>query len=296
MKALPGHNPALSSQEQERQAQRYLELAILLSIPCYVWGIWVCWPKIVMEHGRLEPWKIAVQWTGDVTALFWFLTFFVRRFVLRQPWKGREVSPRTAQRFVWTTSGSLLLGVAISLGMDFYQDHEEEWAYPKAEEVEGTLLAVSRLTAIREGTVYKLTCRFSDQQGQSYTLPLPVFDRAAGGLGEELPLATKQAIRSGSVPSPISLCYDSAWPRRFWLRGVGPDSGAYLEGGYSGLSKLVLVGQALPLVFMVLLLWQEISGGLIPWWYQIPSFVPFMIEAVFLAIFGPIFRWGRGDG
>src|SRR5215510_5276127 len=97
-----------AEQERERGAQRSLELAILLSIPCFVWGIWVCWPKIVMDHGRLEPWKIAVQWTGDATALFWFLGFFVRRFVLRQPWKGREVSSRTAKRFVWITSGSLL--------------------------------------------------------------------------------------------------------------------------------------------------------------------------------------------
>jgi hypothetical protein len=287
--------PAPSRQHQEREAQHYLELAILLSVPCYAWGIWVCWPKIVMDHGRLEPWKM-VQWTGDVTALFWFLGFFVRRFVLLRPWRGREVSVKTARRFVWITSGSLLLGFAISLAMDFYQDHEEERAYPKAEAVEGMLLAVSRLTAIRNGTVYKLTCRFSDQQGQSYTATIPVFDRAVGGLGEELPLATKQAIRQGAVPSSISLCYDPAWPRRFWLRGVGPDSGAYLEGGYSGLSKLVMVGQVGPLVCLVLLLRQKIRSDLIPWWYQVPSFVPFMIEAVFLAIFGPIFRWGRGGG
>jgi hypothetical protein len=268
-------------------------LIIFLSIPCFAWGIWVCWPKIVMDHGRLEPWKIAVQWTGDVTALFWFLSFFVRRFILRQPWKGREVTAKTARRFVWITSGSLLLGIAISLGMDFYLDDEEERAYEKAEQVEGTILAVRREALTRQGTVYSLTCRFSDRQGQSYTLTIPVFDRTLGGMGPEVAPATTQAIRSRSVPCPVALCYDPAWPERFWLRGVGPDSGAYLEGGYSGLSKLVMVGQALPLVFLVLLLWQQCRGNLIPWWYQVPSFVPFMIEAVFLAIFGPIFRWGR---
>jgi hypothetical protein len=64
---------ARPAQDLEREAQRYLELVILLSVPCFVWGIWVCWPKIVMDHGRLEPWKIAVQWTGDATAVLWFL-------------------------------------------------------------------------------------------------------------------------------------------------------------------------------------------------------------------------------
>src|SRR5205823_7547916 len=62
MEGLRDHGPARPGREQEREAQRYLELAILLSLPCFVWGIWVCWPRIVMEHGRLEPWKIALQW------------------------------------------------------------------------------------------------------------------------------------------------------------------------------------------------------------------------------------------
>src|SRR5262245_12128711 len=136
MELLREQGPPRPGQDQEREAQRYLELAILLSIPCFVWGIWVSWPKIVMDHGRLEPWKIAVQWAGDATALFWFLRFFVTRMVLRRPWKGREVSSRAARRFVWITSGSLLLGMAISLGMDFYQDHEEERAFQSAEAVE----------------------------------------------------------------------------------------------------------------------------------------------------------------
>ena len=191
------------------------------------------------------------------------------------------------------TSGSLLLGMAISLGMDFYQDYEEELAFQSAEVVEGTILAVSKETVTKQGNVYKLTCQFSDSHGQSYTLTIPVFDRVSGGLGPEVSPATALAIRSRSVPNPVWLCYDPACPRRFWLRGVGPDSESFLEAGYSGLSKLVMVGQALPLVLLVLLLWQKIRGNIIPWWYQVPSFVPFMIEAVFLAVFGPIFRWGR---
>jgi hypothetical protein len=246
-----------------------------------------------MDHGRLEPWKLAVQWAGDTTAVFWFLGFFVRRFVYRRPWKGREVSSKSARRFVWVTSGSLLLGMAISLGMDFYQDGEEERAFQTAEAVEGTILAVRTETVTERGNVYKLTCRFADRHGQPYTLTIPVFDRVPGGLGPGVSLATTQAIHSRSVPSPVWLCYDPAWPRRFWLRGIGPDAESFLEAGYAGLSKLVMVGQALPLVFLVLLLRQRIHGGVIPWWYQVPSFVPFMIEAVFLAVFGPIFRWGR---
>ena len=88
MEGLRDHGPARQGQEQEREAQRYLELAILLSLPCFVWGIWVCWPRIVMEHGRLEPWKIALQWTGDATAVFWFLGFFIRHLCSGSPGRG----------------------------------------------------------------------------------------------------------------------------------------------------------------------------------------------------------------
>jgi hypothetical protein len=280
--------------EEKKQAQRILELLILLSIPCFAWGLWVCWPRIALEQGRLEPWKVATLWAGEAAAVLWLASFFARRYVLGEFWAGQTTTPAEANRFFRPVAVTFMLGVAIDLGMNAYVLCEDAAAFETAEVTQGEILEVTRQYAGKDNIVYQVTLRYADRRGDPYTTMLPVAEDTQDGFRPGVSAATARALRFQKAPVPVQVAYDPEWPLRCWLAEVGPQVKAWLEGGHLGLNAIVHLAQLLPLIFFFAALHVEAGKGRVPWWHPVLSVVPFLIEALFLGVLGPLFRWGRG--
>lgn len=54
---------------------RNLQILCILVVVVLLSAIWVFLPYLVVEHRRLETWKIAGLWSGDFIGLLWISRF-----------------------------------------------------------------------------------------------------------------------------------------------------------------------------------------------------------------------------
>src|SRR4051812_47665253 len=69
---------------RERQ---FLKMRILCAVVAVAFavGLWANLPYIVVEHQRLESWKIIGLWIGDFMGLVWFGRFVMVHVILEEP-------------------------------------------------------------------------------------------------------------------------------------------------------------------------------------------------------------------
>src|SRR5215467_13427444 len=69
------------------QKGRILKIQLACLLICVVLGvaIWANMPYMLVEHSRLELWKIVGLWIGDLAALIWFGRFLFAHALLGEP-------------------------------------------------------------------------------------------------------------------------------------------------------------------------------------------------------------------
>lgn len=80
VQVLPIESQATS--EAQLKVTRWACLGILVMVMI---GLWAQWPYLLIEHGRLEPWKSLELWCANILALVWFGRFALEHAVLGEP-------------------------------------------------------------------------------------------------------------------------------------------------------------------------------------------------------------------
>ncbi|MFO1486999.1 MAG: hypothetical protein U1F65_00840 [Verrucomicrobiota bacterium] len=202
---------------QEKQVQKVRWICALTLVGLLV-GIWANYPYLVVEHRRIESWKILGLLTGDIAGFYWFLRFSITHAGFGEPLTDvpRNAAHKELKRLV-------LIGVAalaFDLSFTVYLMLAERSGYAHG------VLAEAEVVKIQEhkrplATGYDLNCQFKDQFGQVWQTHLRVLaSRQEFPTG--LPVEMVRMLQSkGKDLGSIRIRYDSNFPARTWIDGVG---------------------------------------------------------------------------
>jgi hypothetical protein len=240
-------------------------------------------PYLVLEHRRLQPWKIAGLWLGDIMALIWFGRFALAHAVLGAPLVSMRLSDR--RRRLWLVGIAVAGAMLVDLGFTLYLMYEERVAYAQAPVASAEVVALYE-TKRELATWYELECRFRDRAGVSRQAHVRV-EAWHHVLPPALPVAVARMLVKGKPgQAPIPLRYDPSFPARAWVDGLGWED----DNGLYWFSLLVLFFQAILGALFVLLLVQHTVGGVLPWWWGTFRVLPLAVEAFWLLAAGLIDR------
>ena len=245
-------------------------------------ALWAFMPYLLVEHRRLEHWKLFGLLSGDLVALLWFGRFAFEHAVL-----GRPLSPmpiNDGRRHFKTVAWVAVAAILIDLAFTFYLMLDERSAYARGSVTDAHVIAIKekKRSAARW---YELDCTFKDQAGTSHKTHLSV-QAKKHVLPSQLPI---EAIRLLEVPNHaprmIPIRYDPRHPARAWIDGAGWHN----DNGLYWFSLLTLLFQTI-LTALFLLLLNAYRGSLFPWWWDIYKALPLAVEAFWMLIMGLIDR------
>lgn len=252
----------IGSQEKTR---RLLSIIVGGTLLTFVFSLWVHWPWLEAEHHRLEPATRILIWSGDATALIWFLWFGLRYCLLGHPLPN--TSPGNAEYLYVLVSllGAIAIDVAIS-GITAYHEVSGE---SRKVMVRGEIIG-GRPT-MNEELAY-IDCRFQDT-GQAWHE-----SHHRVGLADQ-PLPIREAIRLARFPIPVHISYDRDWPQRCWIAGFNNDNGNRLHD----MSLCFLVFQLVCLPAALMFGVWKTGEGIVPLYKMVPlwaQLTPFFLGAV----------------
>jgi hypothetical protein len=270
--------PATQTADVERQINivRLACTGIVLMLSA---GLWLKLPYLMMEHRRLEPWKIVELWSADILALIWFIRFTATHAIAGEPLVASQVE-NGRQRL----KNIALIGVAvivIDLGLTLYLMDSEKIAYERAIVAEAQAMAIHKIER-QEESWYEVKCNFKTQTGAPYETYLRV-EAKDHLLSATLSPETVHTLMVGT-PGPILIRYDPAFPTRAWADGAGWDNGDAIYW----FSMLTLFFQAIVTALFLLLLSQCLKNNILPWWWDIYKVLPLAVGAFWLFLMGLI--------
>jgi hypothetical protein len=249
-------------------------------------GLWANLPYLAAEHHRLEPWKIAGLWTGDVTALLWFARFAFIHAVL-----GRPLVPALASdvrgrfRFVlWSGVAALV----VDLTMTLYLMHDERAGYARGHVTTAQVSAI-QVHKRPEATGYDVDCHFRDESGAGHAAHVRVLahrhEFPAGLPGAAIAVLSS----SGTGAKAIPIRYDPSLPERAWIDGLGwqDENGLY----WFSLGALALQAGLTALFLLLLATPRRSTAGSLPWWWDAYKALPLAVESFLMLGMGLIDRF-----
>jgi hypothetical protein len=259
---------------------RLVRLACFAMLAALAFGLWVHWPYLVVEHRRLERWKIVGLWFGDVSALFWFLRFAAVHAVLSVPLAPAPLARR--RRRLWSV-GILIFGaMLIDLGMTLDLMRDERIAYARGTVTAATISDV-RVHERAVADIYEIDCRFTDARGVAHDAHVRVYaDKHV--MPPALSVGVEHALRARQLGATLPLRYDPLLPPRAWIDGLGWED----DNGLYQLSLLVLFTQAGVMAVFLLALAAHSRIGVAPWWWDTYKIVPLAVEVFWVVAMGMI--------
>jgi hypothetical protein len=248
-------------------------------------GVWANLPYLVVEHRRLEDWKIAGLYIGDAVGFLWFARFVYLHGILRFPLAPivPEEGRRSFRLLVWSGIAAVLLDCAFTL----YLFGAERSSYERGQVAEAQVVKVVEHRR-REATVYELDCAFRDAGGAPHEAHVRVraeHHELPAGLPAE---AARMLEGRGQHQSEhvIPIRYDPQFPARAWVNGLGWED----ENGLYWFSVGVLCVQAAVMGVFFLLLVPFSSKGEWPWWWDMYKVLPLAAETFCMLMMGLIDR------
>lgn len=274
--------PAVKSADQPRQV-RIVRFACLAVIVILAVGLWAEMPYLIVEHRRLEPWKIFELWCADILALFWFARFAIVHAIQGEPLVGLPLEEGRKQLRVVTIAGAA--AVLLDLIFTFSLMYDERERYSQADVTEAQILAIHEVKRPAE-TWYEVDCRFQLAAGAFQDAHLRV-EANKHQFSPTLPFETAQVLRSqGQAGNQIRIRYDRQFPARAWADGAGWDDGQKIYW----FSLLTLLFQAILTGVFLLQLRKHSAGGFLPWWWDIYKALPLFVAAFWMCAMGLIDR------
>jgi hypothetical protein len=247
----------------EPRVRLQLGLGVLAALGAVAIGVWVHWPWLRAEHGRLPPTLAAGIWAADAVAILWLIWFGVRYAVIG--WARPADCGATSRRAV---AAGLVLAMGIDLGSALVVAAGEMAGRERAVMTPGEIVG-GRPTANWEKAYVQ--CRFQTPDGALHETWLQV--RLTGQP------AAVQAVAGRQFPIPVRVWYDPDWPPRCWLDGFNNQEDNRLH--WMSLAFLVFQALGLPVALMYGD-WRTAAGS-VPLYQVIPvaaELLPFFLAAV----------------
>jgi len=263
-----------------------VQLACLGIIVVLGVAVWANLPYLLVEHSRLETWKVIGLWIGDIAGLVWFGRFVLAHAILAEPLVDLPASEQT-QEFKFIVRAGIL-AIVLDLLMSAYLMVDEHYGYRHAQitRAEITSIQVHR----RElADWYELDSTFVDADGKRHHAHLRVqADRHV--LSGNLPAEAIQILshREMAVGKLMPIRYDTRFPPRAWIDRQGWDDGNKLYWFSVGTSCLQTVVIAVFFLFLYPVR-RGMQGGW-PWWWDIYKLLPLLSEIFCMLMMGLIDR------
>ena len=246
-------------------------------------GLWANMPYLAAEHRRLELWKIAGFWIGDVMGLLWFLRFTFAHAVLGDPLAA--VSPSDGRRSLRLVTWAGVAALVIDLAFTFYLMRDERDGYARGQVAEAQVFAIQEHKR-PAATGYDLDCTFRDEAGAPHQAHLRVL-AAHHVLPATLPAEPARVLSArGEGQNMIRIRYDPRLPARAWIDGLGWED----ENGLYWFSVGTSLLQAAATAVFLLLLRGHSASGVWPWWWDIYKVLPLAAETFCMLSMGLIDR------
>ena len=245
-------------------------------------GLWLQWPYLLIEHRRLEPWKIAELWCANILALIWFGRFALEHAIMGEPLL--PVPFADARRQFKTVCIAGATAIALELFFTINLALEERDSYAHATVTSATATSMRKIERPAE-TWYEMDCEFTNRAGQLCHAHVRV-EADHHLLPPTLPSQTIKTLTSPRPHGePIQIRYDSRFPSRAWADGAGWDDGQRIYW----FSLLTLFFQAMTTALFLLLLNRWRAGSL-PWWWDAYKVLPLVTAAFWLFTMGLVDR------
>ena len=246
-------------------------------------GLWANWPYLVVEHRRLEAWKSAGLWAGDVMGLLWFIRFTFTYAALGEPLTPVPVSDGRRRLRALALAG--VAALLIDLAFSFYLMREEREGYAGGKVADAQVMALKvhqRLAA----TGYDLYCAFRDQAEVAHKAHMRVL-ATHHILPTTLPAEAARVLEvRGEGPKVIRIRYDPRLPARAWIDGLGWEDVNGLYWFSVGTACL----QAGAIAIFLLALKGRTTGNTWPWWWDTYKILPLAAETFCMLAMGLIDR------
>ena len=267
-------NPASTDYARTIVGLLFLVNVVGLAVGALAFGRYV-----IEEHERLDVAEIILIWAGDAVALFWFLVYFTRHFLLGVPIVAPARGSRRPGWLWWFAVVSLPAGLLGDVGISLWLIHAEREAFAGAQKTMGTVEKISeKQFPHRVGLA--LHCRYLDNQQQAHFAVFRVLD--PDDL-TKMPAAFIDAMRQRRVPTQVAIAFDPDRPARCWRPDLGWNDGMRLHY----LSLLPIIFQTiLAIVFTAKLVSIMRATAALPWWYDLLTILPITVEAMVLLLFG----------
>lgn len=245
-------------------------------------GLWLQWPYLLIEHRRLEPWKILELWCADILAFVWFGRFVLEHVVLGEPLQSVPFADARKQIRAVCIAGATALLLELMFTLTLALDERDSYAHGSV--TDGTVLRLRRIDR-SAAHWYEVDCGFTNAAAQWREAHLRI-EAQNHLLPPGLPPQTIQALTS---PHPegerLRVRYDARLPARAWADGAGWSDGQRIYW----FSLLTLFFQAL-ITALFLLLLSRFRGQSLPWWWDIYKVLPLVTAAFWLFVLGLIDR------
>jgi hypothetical protein len=245
-------------------------------------GLWLQWPYLLIEHRRLQPWKILELWCANILALVWFGRFALEHAILGEPLLPTPVADARKQMKVVCIAGASALLLELLFTLALLVDERD--SYGRGIVVDATVVSVRKIERAATDW-YEVDCRFTDTSGEWRRAHVRV-EAERHLLPTGLPGQTIQALTS---PHPqgerLRVRYDPHLPARAWADGAGWSDGQRIYW----FSLLTLFFQSI-ITALFLLLLSRFRGESFPWWWDIYKVLPLVTAAFWLFVMGLIDR------
>ena len=272
---------------EARQRGQILKVQLACLLICVVLGIaiWANLPYMLVEHSRLEIWKIVGLWIGDLAALIWFGRFLFAHALLAEPLVSvSETGEHQEFKFILRAG---ILALVLDLSMSIYLMADQWYGYKNARAAQAEVSAI-QVHKRELADWYDLDSMFVDASGVRHKAHLRVQAKDhvfSSTLRKEAVRVLSQPERAVGKDFPIR--YDPRFPARAWIEGVGWDDGNNLYWFSIGTSLLQAGAMA---VFLLMLRARTVHGQW-PWWWDVYKILPLGAEAFCMLMMGLIDRF-----
>ncbi len=262
---------------------RRVQFACLAGVLLLLIGLWANMPYLLAEHRRLELWKIAGLWCGDVMGFLWFARFAFAHAVLRDPLTS--VQPGEGRKSFKLVILAGVVAVVIDLVFTLYLMADERGGYARGHVAEAQVVAIQQHRR-PAATGYDLECTFKDATGARHEAHLRVL-ATHHQLPTALPVDAVRVLSTRATDQrSIRIRYDPRLPERAWIDGLGWED----ENGLYWFSIGTACLQAALTAIFLLLLRPLSAVSAWPWWWDIYKVVPLAAEIVCMLGMGFIDR------
>lgn len=244
-------------------------------------GLWGLWSYLTVELERIEPARKVMMALEELPVLLWFLWYVAKHTLLRRPFRTWSCAAEGLPREWWFAVVSIVVALGFKAHTAYSLLREEGVGLERAVLAEGEVIHIRR--RVRQGAfIYVYQGRFKDKDGVAHEFFHSANERHQRGWLQPLSQQTRQALKAGNVPFPVTMAYDPELPTRNWVEGIEDDQWRL----YNFLGYTVAIQLVVTFAFAAFLADYLRRHQQVPACYDLHMVLPLLVDAVCLCFAG----------